>query len=40
MGVPDSLPYLPLDERFNETKTFGFVGNEVAAALAEVGAAD
>ncbi len=36
VGVPDSLPYLPLDEQFNETKTFGFVGNEITAALAEV----
>jgi hypothetical protein len=36
VGVADTLPYLPLDDRFNEGKTFGFVGNEITAALSKV----
>ena len=32
-GLPNTLPYLPIDEQFNETKTNGFLGDELRAAL-------
>ncbi len=36
VGLPIGLPWLPLDEQFNETKTFGFVGDELRAGISQV----
>jgi hypothetical protein len=36
VGLPEGLPYLPIDEQFNETKTVGFLGDELSAGLAQV----
>ena len=36
VGLPGGLPWLPMDEQFDETKMFGFLGNELQAGLAQV----
>lgn len=37
VGLPIGLPWLPYDEQFNETKTFGFLGDELRAGINQVG---
>lgn len=36
VGFPIQLPWMPYDEQFNETKTFGFVGDELRAGINQV----
>ncbi|CAL8464299.1 g3834 [Coccomyxa elongata] len=36
LGFPIQLPWMPYDEQFNETKTFGFVGDELRAGISQI----
>jgi hypothetical protein len=33
LGLANGLPWMPLDEQFDETKTFGFVGDQLRAGI-------
>ncbi|BDA49833.1 Lipoxygenase 2.3, chloroplastic [Coccomyxa sp. Obi] len=36
LGFPIQLPWMPYDEQFNKTKTFGFVGDELRAGINQI----